>query len=125
LEQGKEFMKTFPLGKMSVHEMEALDVNKKDYKKVFEFIQSYKKSFVEIEIKQYKDDFFYGLHYCFYMPSFKVNSGGFAALRKWGTYDSLTECKKAAIKNVNKSACSEREKALLIKFNLQDIFNED
>ena len=118
-------MKTFPLDKMSVQEMEALDINREHYKKVFEFTRFYKKSSVEIEIKQYQDDFFYGLNYCFYMPSFKVNSGAFAALRKWGTYDSLTECKKAAIKNVNKSACSEREKALLIKFNLQDIFNED
>jgi len=110
---------------MSVQEMDALDVNKKDYKKVFEFIRFYKKSSVEIEIKQYKDDFFYGLNYCFYMPSFKVNSGAFAALRKWGTYDSLAECKKAAIKRVNEEALTKKEKAIVNKLNLQDILNED
>ena len=101
--------------------MDSIDINWKQYKKVFEFIKTYKKSFVKIEIAQFENQFFFGINYRFNVPPF-FSGGAFSPLRKWGTYPSLAECKKAAIKNVNESACSEREKALLNKLNLQDIF---
>ena len=116
--------KKFPLGKMSVQEMETLDINWNQYKQVFEFIKTYKKSFVKIEIAQFGNQFFCGISYRFNVPPF-FSGGASSPLRKWGTYPSIAECKKAAIKKVEKAAYSEREKALLIKFNLQDIFNKD
>ena len=125
LREGEKGMKkTFPLGRMSVQEMDSLDVNKKQYKKVFEFKADYKKSFVQIEICQYKNEFFYGLNYRFVAPPFK-NGGTFSALRKWGTYTSLIECKKAIIKAVKNLPITKREVAIVNKFNLQDIFNGD
>jgi len=105
--------------------MDFIDINEKQYKKVFEFIKAYKKSFVKIEIAQFGNQFFCGIDYRFNVPPF-FSGGAFSPLRKWGTYPSLAECKKAAIKKLEKLAAhSEEEKALLIKFNLQDIFNED
>ena len=104
--------------------MDSIDINWNQYKKVFEFIKIYKKSFVKIEINQFENQFFFGIDYRFNVPPF-YSGGARSPLRKWGVYPSLAECKEAAIKSVKKSAYSEREKALLNKFNLQDISNEN
>jgi len=116
--------KTFPLGKMSFKEMDALDANKKRYITVFEFCRFHKNSFVLIEIKKYRNEYFYGLNTVFSIPP-SYNSHSFAALRKWGTYTSIEECKKSAIKEVEKSPVTEREKKLIPKFRLQDILVEE
>jgi len=116
--------KSFPLGKMSIQETEALDINREQYKKVFEFKKTYKKSFVRIEINQFENEYFYGLHYFIYTTAALYNSRGFSALRKWGTYTSLDECKKGAIEEIETAAQSEKEKYIINKLNLQDIFNE-
>ncbi|GBU28269.1 hypothetical protein R84B8_01827 [Treponema sp. R8-4-B8] len=100
---------------MTVQEMEALDINRQNYIKVFELSRIYKKSFIKIEIKQFNDDFFYGLHYLFKDYSL-YNERSRAALRKWGTYTSLVECKEAAIKEVKKAAKSEIEKNIVKNF---------
>jgi len=104
--------------------MDSLDINWNQYKKVFEFIKIYKKSFVKIEIAQFENQFFFGIDYRFNVPPF-FSGGAFSPLRKWGTYTSVAECKKAAIKEVKKSAQTEREKIIVNKLDLQDIFNED
>jgi hypothetical protein len=108
---------TYPLGQMTVPETEALDINRQDYKKVFELTKTYKKSFVKIEIKQYKNDYFYGLHYLFTAANL-YHRHGFAALRKWGIFTSLSECREAAINEFNKSAETEKEKEIVKKLNV-------
>jgi len=123
--------KHFPLEKMSVQEMDALDINREQYKMVFEFIKTYKISFVKIEIKQFENEFFYGLNYLFTAgdpyngKAFLYNSHAFDALRKWGTYTSLEECKKAALKEIETAAQSEKEKYIISKLGLQDILTMD
>jgi hypothetical protein len=109
--------KTFPLRRMSVQEMDALDVNKNLYQKVFELHKRYKKSFVDIEVCEYNGEYFYGLHCC-YKDTNLYHEYGFAALRKWGTYPSLRECKEAAIKQIIKTGKDKKEKIILDKLNL-------
>ena len=109
--------KTFPLGQMSVHEMETLDINKDKYKKIFEFKKKNKKSFVEIEIYEYEEEYFYSLNYLFTGNNL-YHGHGFAALRKWGTYDNLLECKKAAIKQIYKEARTKKEKEAVKNFDI-------
>lgn len=109
--------KAFPLGQMSVHEMDALDINKDKYKKIFELKKSHKRSFVEIEIYEYEKEYFYSLHYLF-AGSNLYHGHGFAALRKWGTYDSLMECKEAAIKQINDEAKTQKEKEAVKNFDI-------
>jgi hypothetical protein len=109
--------KTFPLGRMSVQEMDALDANKDLYKKVFELHKKHKKSFVSLEIREYGGEYFYGLHCCFKAANLYYERG-FAALRKWGTYTSLRECKEAAIRQLLKTGSGKKEKIILDKLDL-------
>jgi hypothetical protein len=102
---------------MSVHEAEALDINKDRYKKVFDFQKSHKRSFVEIEIYVYEKEYFYSLHYLFAGNNL-YHGHGFAALRKWGIYESLAECKEAAIKQIYEEVKTNKEKEAVKNFDL-------
>jgi hypothetical protein len=102
---------------MTVFEMEALDTNRERYKKVYELKKNHKRSFIEIEIYKYETEYFYGLHYLFTGNNL-YHGHGFAALRKWGTYESLMECKEAAIKQIYAEAKTNKEKEAVKKFDL-------
>jgi hypothetical protein len=109
--------RTFPLGRMSIQEIDALDANKNLYTKALELHKKYKRSFVSLEIREYGGEYFYGLH-CRFKAANLYHEHGFAALRKWGTYTSLRECKEDAIRQLLKTGSGKKEKIILNKLNL-------
>jgi hypothetical protein len=97
--------------------MDALDINRDQYVKVFECEKHYKRSFAKITIMRYENEFFFGLNCLLAGPNLH-RGHSFAALRKWGTYTSLIECKRNAVKEVKKMAVTEQEKAIVNKLDL-------